>query len=224
MGTSQKRRISFFVSIPLLFASYLMTACKDSQSRSMPRLMPAPSDLISFTIEGPGEVAPGSSATFRATLRNFRDQSVRDMSQDARWSSSNPQALTIEGGLATGRATGDATITAHLENYRPASRPLIIVPAGTYLLHGTISDTDNCAPTQAAQVQETGVGLATTTGADGGYRLYGVPSSAMIRVTKEGFQPSVVTTRLTSHATLNILLRRPAASPDCSDAGLYDDY
>jgi hypothetical protein len=156
-----------------------------------------PSHLDYFRVAGPGEVAPGTSAPFKALL----DQSARlsDVSQDAQWISSNPSVLSIDGGLAAGHVAGEATVTARFEEHQTDAKPVIVLPAGTYRLRGTVVLETTTVPLPAVRVEVPAVGLSTTTDSQGRFALYGVPPDAEVHVAKEGFTPSVVSVHLQGH-------------------------
>ena len=84
----------------------------------------------------------------------------------------------------------------------------MVLPDGTYRMVGVV--TENVQPTTpivGARVEVTGgTPLAAITDWDGRYRLYGVPGTADIRVTRDGYQPHVQRLQLTEHVTQNFQL------------------
>ena len=206
------------VALPLLLTAFL-TACGDK-----PCCTPTPPDLTlqsspsttpRLSAEGPAEVPPGTSASFRALVTNPSDGSVRDVSQEAQWVSKNPSVLSISAGFATGHTAGEAVITVEFEGQK-AGKQVLVVPAGTYRVKGgvVVDGLDQTIDMASVQVPE--AGLATTTSA-GGFVLYGVPSSAEYRVAKDGFEPITQRHTVAGHDTyLRISMRPLAATPDVS--------
>ena len=129
---------------------------------------------------GPVEVAPGTSAPFKALLDSVA--TLSDVSEEAEWISSNPSVLSVETGLATGHVAGEATVTARFEEQQTNPKLVMVLPAGTYRLRGTVHCRPGPTPfpISMARVEVPAVGLATTTDAQGRFALYGVPQDAEI--------------------------------------------
>jgi hypothetical protein len=101
-------------------------------------------------------------------------------------------------------------------------REIVVVPAGTFRLVGRVAESDNpVAGVTDAKVEVVGgaPGLSVLTGPDGRYRLYGVPATAEIRVTKAGYQATVQMLSLSDHQTQNFALT--LAAPRANLAGTY---
>ena len=122
------------------------------------------------------------------------------MSDTAEWTSSNPSVLSVAAGLATGRANGEATVTARFEGQQTDPAPVMVLPVGTYRLRGTVTLPNSATavvPTARVEVPE--VGLVTTADPQGRFVLYGVPPGAEIHVTKDGYAPTVTSFDLRNH-------------------------
>jgi hypothetical protein len=157
-----------------------------------------PSHLDSFRMTGPTEIAPGSSASFTAILD--RVATMSDVSGTAEWVSSNPSVLSVAAGVATGRASGEATVTAQFEGQQTDPAPVMVLPAGTYRLRGTVTlPTSATQVVPLARVEVPSVGLVTTADAQGRFVLYGVPADAEIRASKEGYTTAVASVHLVDH-------------------------
>jgi hypothetical protein len=63
-------------------------------------------------------VALGSTATFKALLQDSAGQTIRDVTQEVQWSSSDPTVLSIERGLAL--TSGHAFVQVRLGEQRNA--------------------------------------------------------------------------------------------------------
>ena len=164
-----------------------------------------PTHLDYFRLAGPGELAPGASASFKALLDE--SATLRDVSGEAQWISSNPSVLSVNAGLAAGHTAGEATVTARFEELHTDAKAVIVVPAGTYRLQGrVVVQTTPVSPVSMARVEVPAVGLSTTTDSQGLYTLYGVPPDAELRVAKEGWMPATVSVHLQDH---NLQLTTP---------------
>jgi hypothetical protein len=178
----------------LLAVAAPVASCEGSPER--------PTHLDYFRLAGPGEIAPGTSASFKALLD--KSATLSDVSNEAQWISSNPSVLSVDAGLAVGHVTGEATVTARFQDLQTDAVPVMVVPAGTYRLRGRVfmetSPTFTPGiPLVMARVEVPAGGLSTTTDSQGRYALYGVPSDAEVRVSKEGFATAVVPVHLENH-------------------------
>lgn len=192
-------------------------ACEKSPTR--PGLSVGNS-IRQLEILGPSTVAPGGTARFRAVA--LGDGSTRDVTSNAAWVSSDRRLVTIvAGGVATGVARGEAMITASVEGSQ-GIKPVIVLPDGTYRLIGVVRESDTMSPILGARVEARAGGqtvIATQTDSTGKFTLYGVPSGAELRVTRDGYLTHAETVTLTDHGSINLTLALSAARPDLS--GLY---
>jgi hypothetical protein len=190
------------MAVPL-FGAILLAACEGSQNQ--------PSHLDSFRLAGPAEVPPGTNAQFKALLD--RVATLSDVSGEAQWTSSNPSVLSLDAGLATGHTLGEATVTARIEERRTDPKLVLVLPLGTFRVRGTVQTqqaTGLPVALSMARAEVQGLGLATTTDAQGRFALYGVPADAAIRISKQGFVPAVETVHLTDHERQITRVLRPA--------------
>jgi hypothetical protein len=95
-----------------------------------------------------------------------------------------------------------------------------VLPAGTFKLQGTVIEAG--VPVRNALVEvTTGVGARLTAQTDdlGTYRLYGVSGEIGLRVSKDGYQPTVRSTVVSGHGTTyDIELPLVVPRPDVSGA------
>jgi len=188
-GDAMPLRGGYSISVAVLIAA-VVAGCDGPPDR--------PSHLDSFRMTGPAEVAPGTSASFKAIVD--RIATLSDVSDTAEWTSSNPSVLSVAAGLATGRANGEATVTARFEGQQTDPAPVMVLPVGTYRLRGTVTLPNSATavvPTARVEVPE--VGLVTTADPQGRFVLYGVPPGAEIHVTKDGYAPTVTSFDLRNH-------------------------
>jgi hypothetical protein len=101
---------------------------------------------------------------------------------------------------------------------------VIVVPAGTYRLLGSVTEADDVsAPVVNARVEVTGgqtVGFSAMTGADGQYRLYGVAGDMTFRVSKDGYQTQTQNLSVWDHGQ-SPPVRLALARPRAEIAGTY---
>ena len=207
----------------------LLTGCDGAPTQ--PGAVPAPTSAAqpsALLVDGPASVPPGETAAFKASAR-FADGSLRDVTQEALWTSSDPSIVSVaSGGVATGHGVGEALVSYRLAAMESGRRALLVLPAGTYMLSGVARDGD--AVIFGAHVElrgQTGAAIATTTtNWEGRYTLYGAPADATIRVTHDAFTEGVAS--LASAAgtalrrSLDVRLSRLGARADHSGSYVLD--
>ncbi len=76
---------------------------------------PGPTPVTYLSIEGPVAVELGSTAIFKALLKDAAGQTIRDVTQEVLWISSDPTVLSIEKpGLARGLTPGLVSVQVRL--------------------------------------------------------------------------------------------------------------
>ena len=173
--------------LPLL--GVVTAACSDA-SPTRPGRSPlgsgsaAPARIELMT---PGAVAPGTTAPVRLTAY-FEDGSVRDVTLEASYVSSNSDVLAfIAPGRLNAAALGEATISATYVGLSVA-RLMFSMPSGTFRLMGTVSDGGLAIDhAEVRVVSGAGSGLSTMTSAGGEYRLYGVAGDTRIEIRKDNY-------------------------------------
>ena len=93
---------------------------------------------ISVRIAGPAQVTLPAEVQFTA-LQMWSDGSTRDVTARAQWTSSNSSVLSVSGGLARTLASGEAGLTAQVEQLISQPKAVRVVPLkpeweGTYTL------------------------------------------------------------------------------------------
>ena len=206
-------------SAVLLFSGLLalFVACdKESPGPTGPASLPAV--VARIEVSGNRTLAPGETASFTATAF-YTDGSSRNVTTEARWRSSNFTIFLIEGpGRGKAGARGDATITVEL-NSVTSTMQVVVVPVGTYRLSGVVRASNVAGGlVGGAQVQvlDGPERLETQTNPQGQYVLFGVPGTAQIRITRDGYQPFEQTVHLTQHASVDFALTLSEALADFS--------
>ena len=162
-------------------------------------------DVLRVEINGPSSIVPGQTASY-SVIEYLSNGTTRAL-PSATWASSNPSLVQItSAGVATAQPqTGETTIS--VKTTRSAGKEVLVLPAGTFRLVGTVTDADQTTVTiPGALVEVMGGGPSVTTNAVGGFRLYGVPPQAGIRVTRDGYRAVEEQVQLTGHAARNFRL------------------
>ena len=174
--------------------------------------------VSSFVIQGPTPtIGPGETGQVKAVAR-FSDGTERDVTADAVWSSTQAQIATVEGGLITGRALGRTSIRATYQS-RNAVLNIVIRPAGTFIVNGTVREP---GPLNVDAATVTVVGSPAgpvTTNFSGFYELFGVVGTVTIRVSKAGYLDLTTTVTVTGDQRLDLDIT-PAVNPT-NVAGAY---
>jgi len=93
-------------------------------------------------------------------------------------------------------------------------------PSGLFRLAGVITESGlPTVPVTQALVGVSGTSVATTTSADGTFALDGLPADVEIQISKDQFEPSVMSVHLDGPREIRVQLRRTGAPPNY--AGTY---
>jgi len=160
--------------------------------------------VVSVSITGPSSIAPGATAAFSA-VAHMSDGSTQDYTTKATWRTNNIQILAISStGQATAGIVGETFVTAVAQS-RSATMNVVVIPAGTFRLTGTV--TESGLPVASATVAVTsgiGTGLSTTTSFEGQYRIYGVSGEIELTVSKTGYTPTVQPATVTTASVIDV--------------------
>ena len=130
-------RIQLLVVVPAALIAGLV-ACGGDDTPRPPAGPSPPAVFTSISLTGPAEVAPGNTAQFTLTAA-YSDNSTTDVTSSASWSA---QGLAPLRSLGSGRyeavAAGEGRVLASY-NGRSASKPVMVLPPGTFKLSGSIT-------------------------------------------------------------------------------------
>jgi len=191
----------------------VVSACDEPASK-IPTLQSTPVPSAGgVEIIGPVALSPGQAAQFNASIR-LSDGSTKFVPPGSivNWRIGNPFYLQVsQTGIVTAQTrVGETTVSVTVRTgtqTRTATREIVIIPEGTYRLVGKITEVG--FPTQAiggAKVEVAQSTLTATADFNGQYRLYGVPASAVIRISATGYADLEQALTLTSHETRNFEL------------------
>ena len=210
----------------VLIAVLIVVACEEDRKPPVPTtptpnttiLFPGPS-LSRLNIQGPAPtVGPRQTAAVKAVAL-FSDGSERDVTADARWTSTQPEIATVDGGVITGQALGRTLIRATYMS-RSASLAMVIKPEGTFILQGTITEPGPVNVGTATVAVLSGPSQQQVTADSFGfYELIGVTGMLTLRVSKPGYRDETTTLTVTRDQNLDVQIR-PIAAP-ASVAGVY---
>jgi hypothetical protein len=168
----------------------------------------------------PKALAPGASAQFRAIARSS-DGTIQDITASAIFGSSQPDVLTITpGGIATAFQVGESFVSANNGTVSSGTSEVVVVPDGTYRVVGQVVEDDTPSlPVGGVRVEVDGGVPPVSTDLAGRYRLYGVPASAHMRVSKNGYTTKELTLEISDHHTENVALA--LSGPRIDVSGTY---
>ena len=136
-------------------------------------------------------LAPGS-VTLLKLMATYSDQSTEDVTSRATWTASNPDVLRVDGSQAVAIQDGDAGITG-LFSGMSRRVAVTVIETGTVIVQGSVVDSGFPLPGARVEVLSgTGAGKATTTDANGNYKLWGVSGSIQMRASLDGYVSQTV--------------------------------
>jgi hypothetical protein len=208
--------------IPLAAGAILAVAiisCGDDSSPTRPSgtsTTPPPAGPATVTRVDtviPTSLEPGASA--RATANaTMSDGSVRDVTGEAVWSSTNTRVVRASsGGALAATDRGEAIVTARFAN-RSSTGRIFVLPAGTFRLTGVISEAGEPLNTVRVEViAGTGQGLTAITNPDGQFALYGVAGHVRLHAKKDNFVNGTADVEVTDHQSVNVDMRFDGERP-----------
>jgi hypothetical protein len=171
---------------------------------------PTPSlSNVSFQTPGPTSVGPGQTAQMTAVAR-FSDGSTRTVTDQATWTSSQPQIATVAAGVVTGRALGRTQIRAAYQN-RSTSLNIVVEPDGTFIVSGNITEPGSVA-VSGATVSVPGNPPNQVVSPSGFYEIFGVSGTVMLTVSKPGYLDETRTLQVTQNQKMDVQIR-PIVAP-----------
>jgi hypothetical protein len=191
-----------------------------------PRAGPAPPPLVAHSITridlaAPESVPPGPSAQLSVT-GVLTDGSTRDVTNQSIWRTSATGTLNVSpAGLASGLKPGEGIVSVSVPrpnlNALTRTRELLVLPAGTFRLTGTVSDSFGLmAEVTVAVTGGPAAGQSSVTGATGEYRLYGVSGETPLRISRGGYQTLEPSVHVSGHQKQDFDLRPAGSRRDVS--------
>jgi hypothetical protein len=222
-ATEQEREMAIKTSYVAIGATILVAigvASCDSRERTAVQpstgpttVTPVPS-LARVDLIAPGSIAPGESVQLTANAVKS-DNSVENVSGQAEWISSDPRVVEISStGVAKGITGGEAVISVSYKG-RSSSTRTFVLPAGTYRLSGTVTDSGLVVVgATVAVIGGVGEGLSTITDGNGTYALYGVRDRVRLHAKVDGYFNRIEEIDVTDHRTFNFEMIPDHQRPD----------
>jgi hypothetical protein len=174
--------------------------------------------LTSISVSGPAEIAPGTSGQFTATGR-YDDGSSKDISSTATWRSDDSTILRSAGSGRFDALKGGETPVRASSSNRGASTNVLVLPAGTFKLSGTVRDPGGTVDGVDVEVVSGNTSsLKTTSRFDGKYALYGVAGNVRVRASGPGYATEEVDVTVGGHTVRDFSLRTSGPIADISGA------
>jgi hypothetical protein len=199
---------------------FIAVACH--KDKAAPPTSPSPSaSLATLSFQAPQltSVAPGKTAQMAAIAR-YSDGTEREVTNDASWTSSQPQIATVSKGAVTGLALGQTQIRANYQS-RSVSFTIVVKPEGTFVVSGVITEPGGIRVQGATLTVVGGIGGAPyqVVSPSGSYQLFGVAGTVTMRVSKDGYLDQNLTLNVTQDQKLDLELRQIV--PPVSVGGTY---
>ncbi len=200
----------------------LLPACGKKSTPMGPSTATAVSpSLVALTITASNTLTgPGQTAQLTATAA-FSDNTTKDVTSVTRWGGGDPKVATVSAaGLMAAVDYGEMTIFANYLS-RSATMLVSVLPPGTFVLSGRITEPINLSVGGATVQAMDGpyAGRSQTADAYGNYKLSGIAGSLTLRVGKDGYLPSTQVINVVSRQKLDVELQ-PATAP----AAVAGDY
>ena len=164
--------------------------------------------LLSITVTGPAEIAPGTSGQYTATGR-YDDGSTKDLSATASWRSNDSSVLRSAGsGRFDALKGGETSVSANTLNKFASTNVLVLQP-GTFKLSGTVRDPGGTVDGVDVEVVSGNASSLQKTKSrfDGRYSLYGVAGDVRVRASAPGYATEEFDMTVTGHAVRDVTLR-----------------
>ena len=190
-------------------------ACGDATPRPPSGPSPPPL-LVVIAVSGPAEIAPGSTAQFNATA-TYSDGSTTDVTSNASWTAQGTEALrSIGSGRYEGVGPGEGRVQVNFMG-RLSTKPVLVLPAGTFKLSGVIQDAaGGVSGVDVQVVSGTGAGQNTKSQFNGQYAVYGVVGVVGLRVSAPGYATQDLSVTVTGHQEQSVKLLTAGNTVDVS--------
>jgi hypothetical protein len=204
------------VKVVSLGQAQITATYRDLTSPTVAVSATAPAMLMAISINGPQEIAPGTTAQFTVN-GTYSDGSTKDVSASASWNTFPTNILrSAGGGRVEALAGGDAQIFVNFDR-RFVSTRVLVIPPGTFKVSGRVTDSSGGIENVEVRVLSgTGAGLAAKTDFGGNYALYGVAGDVRLSASAPGYVAQEIAATITSHTSRNFALTTTSTSVDVS--------
>jgi hypothetical protein len=217
-----KMRLSFIFALwCLVSAMGYMAGCGSKNGPTAPGVVVAPPLTVRMiNVSGNGMLtAPGQTTQLSAEA-TLSDGSKKNVTSTANWTTSNANVATVSGGLVTAVDLGKTSIFASAEGTSSSFFTITVLPEGTYILSGRVSEQGSLEVADA-RIEIIGgpmSGRAVMTNQSGEYAFNGVSGVTQVRATKAGYLPA---TQNVSQDTEHVNIELTPSVPYAVVAGGY---
>lgn len=209
------------LGLGLLVAALVLAFCGD-RSPVTPTFTPGPTRLTGLSVTGNTETLDVNQTSQLAAIASFSNGTSREVTAEARWGSVNSTIATVShAGLLTAVALGRTVVYAEYQS-RFDSVEVVVIPAGTYILSGTVVEPGPLpigdATVEVVDGPHAGRS-ATTEGNRGRYEIWGLSGLLSMRASRPGYIMDTRTVSVTANSAQNFELR--PMLPSLPVAGTY---
>jgi hypothetical protein len=197
----------------VLIAAVLLGWCGDDDRSRTPMSSPtSPTSgetVVSVELTGTTTLTAIGQTSQLNLIARYADGSSRDVTTEATWRGFNALVVSMSPtGLLTAIAPGRAGIRVDFQS-RIISREVVVLPSGTFILKGRISEPGNL-PIGAARVEIVDgppAGKFTNSIYDGRYELFGISGQVMVMVSRGEYIAQTKSATMTEDRTLDFELQ-----------------
>jgi carboxypeptidase family protein len=177
--------------------------------------------VTGLTMNGPTQIAPGQTARFTATAV-YSDNSTVDVTSSTSWSAFPGGVTRLVGpGQYEGLTAGETRVSASYARQFARSQTLLVLPAGTFKLSGTVRDASGPIEGVLVEARFGGASKTLTTSFDGQYAFYGVAGAVELIASARGYDPQDVTFTVGENTVHDVGLTTTATPLDLAGTWMF---
>lgn len=151
---------------------------------------PPPPTVRTLGITGSAVMrAIGETSRLTATA-TFSDNTTRDVTTEAIWTSATPSFLSVTAGVVTVVSYGLGYVRASFGG-RIASQQIVATPPNTFIVYGRARE-PGMSGLPSVRVLETGSNRSVMTDSDGSFQMAGLASLGIFKFDKDGYENTEV--------------------------------
>jgi hypothetical protein len=201
----------------VLAAAVLLAWCGDNDRSRSPTAPTSPTPVaavLSLEITGATTLTAIGQTSQLTAIARFDNGSSRDVTAEAMWRAFNAAVVSLSpAGSLRAIAPGRTGITAQFQT-KLVSREVLVLPSGTFILRGRITEAGNL-PVAAAKVEIVDgphAGKFTNSGFDGAYELFGIAGQVMVMASRGEYISQTKSASMTDDRMLDFELQ-PRVAP-----------
>jgi Bacterial Ig-like domain (group 2) len=162
-------------------------------------------------------IPPGQTTRLIATAR-YSDGSMKDVTSQAAWTSSQVNVATVSAGAVTGVTLGRTLIRVNFERLF-TSLTIVVEPDGTFILKGKVTEPGQVVVGGALVEVISGPPNQAITNSAGVYEFFGMAGTFILRVFKPGYFDERRTVEMSADQSLDVEI-----TPRSAPAGVAGTY